>query len=157
MGGLPLVRVNVINDVEADIDEKALGSVVSETIQLLGDGRTNVEVNLLVTHADALRDLNLRFRGVDSTTDVLSFPGPDWDGKSLGDIAVSIEMARSGAERRGVSLDNEVTFLTVHGLLHLLGHEDDSEEGRAEMMRLTNEVVVRSGQKPDPDWHSHPH
>jgi probable rRNA maturation factor len=90
-----------------------------------------------------MRELNRTFRGVDATTDVLSFP---WDGEGspegerhLGDILISVPRARSQAERAGHDLDRELKILLIHGYLHLLGH--DHETDRGEMSRLQARLV----------------
>ena len=93
----------------------------------------------------AMRRYNSRFRGVDKATDVLSFPagghGPGAKGflgdRYLGDIVISVETARANARAYRVALEDELKLLSLHGVLHLMGydHETDSGEmGRAERM-----------------------
>jgi probable rRNA maturation factor len=80
-----------------------------------------------------IRQLNRQFRGMDKETDVLSFPsdGPD---ENLGDIAISLETAVSQAKENGLSLDDEIGQLILHGLLHLSGYDHETDNG--EMNRL---------------------
>jgi probable rRNA maturation factor len=88
-----------------------------------------------------MRALNRRFRGFDRATDVLSFPAgngdvPD-DGEGtdyLGDIVISVDTARRQARRRGSTLPRELRVLALHGLLHLLGHDHETDQG--EMRRI---------------------
>jgi probable rRNA maturation factor len=84
-----------------------------------------------------LRRLNLDFRFKDKPTDVLSFPsqGPDM---GLGDVVISVETAGRNAERFSHSLDRELEILALHGFLHVLGldHETDSGEMDALEKRL---------------------
>jgi len=75
-----------------------------------------------------LRRLNLRFRGRDYTTDVLSFPSAA--GPRLGDVAISAARARAQARRFGHSSEQEIRILMLHGLLHLLGMDHESDRGR---------------------------
>jgi probable rRNA maturation factor len=77
-----------------------------------------------------LRRLNARYRGCDYPTDVLSFPssGPP-DGR-LGDIAISLPRARAQASRYGHSTEVEVRILMLHGVLHLMGMDHESDGGR---------------------------
>jgi probable rRNA maturation factor len=82
-----------------------------------------------------MRRLNRDFRAKDRTTDVLSFPGAETeDGQHLGDIAISVPTARRQAEERGHDVERELEVLLVHGLLHCLGHDHETDDG--EMARL---------------------
>ena len=85
-----------------------------------------------------MRGLNRAYRGVDSPTDVLSFAAGNGaeggDARYLGDIVISVETARRRALRRGSNLGRELRVLALHGLLHLLGY--DHETDRGEMRRL---------------------
>ena len=93
-------------------------------------------------------ELNSLFRGKDGTTDVLSFPQePDElapDENSLGDIVISVEQAQKQAEENGLTLDNEIEQLVLHGLLHLCGydHETDKGEMNAREMVLRDELQI---------------
>lgn len=110
-------------------------------------------VTLAFIGDDEMRALNARFRGKDRTTDVLSFgegfrardrgtaaaarlrPGPDGV-IELGDVVISGAQAARQARRRGWPLAREVAFLAAHGILHLLGFEDDTRPGYREMVAL---------------------
>jgi len=74
-----------------------------------------------------LRRLNATFRGTDCPTDVLSFPA---GGAGLGDIAISMGRARAQAARYGHSLEEEIRVLMLHGVLHLLGMDHETDGGR---------------------------
>jgi probable rRNA maturation factor len=82
----------------------------------------------LLTNDAALRDLNRRFLGHDYATDVLSFPSNDADGH-LGELAISLERARAQAIEFGHSLVEEIRTLMLHGLLHLMGMDHESDRG----------------------------
>lgn len=114
-------------------------------------------VEVLICSALEVRRLNREFRDTDLETDVLSFPGPDWAGAPLGEIAISLEHAQAGAAARGASLEEEAMFLAAHGALHLCGFDDADEEGRARMVRLANEALAPLGVSPCPAWESLPH
>lgn len=97
---------------------------------------TDVEgaaVVVLLTDNDAVQDLNGRFRGQDKPTNVLSFPAPQNLEGHLGDIALALGVCAREADEQGKSLADHLCHLTVHGTLHLLGydHETDAE---AELM-----------------------
>jgi len=88
----------------------------------------------LISGDAELRRLNRQFRGKDQPTDVLSFPSdaPEKRGRTgfLGDIAVSLARADSQARRFGHSLEAEIGVLLLHGLLHLLGFDHETDKGR---------------------------
>lgn len=105
-----------------------------------------------------MKELNARHRHKAKTTDVLSFGQKlprgakgaaaaralrrDVDGElEVGDIVISGAQARRQARRRGHPLVREVAFLAAHGALHLLGFEDDTREGYAEMVRLGGRAI----------------
>jgi probable rRNA maturation factor len=81
---------------------------------------------------DRIRQLNRQFRGVNKATDVLSFPAGEES--NLGDVAVSIDTAARQAKENGLSLDEEIAQLILHGLLHLSGYDHETDNG--EMNRL---------------------
>ncbi|HEV2761987.1 MAG TPA: rRNA maturation RNase YbeY [Pyrinomonadaceae bacterium] len=96
----------------------------------------------------AMRGLNRRWRGKRGTTDVLSFPsGQDEfekaEGASLGDVVVSVEQAARQALEHGLSFENEVEQLILHGLLHLCGYDHETDDG--EMNRLELRLRRRLG------------
>jgi len=81
-----------------------------------------------------IRQLNRQFRGVDKTTDVLSFPIDD-EG-NLGDIAISVETAVRQAKENGLTLNGEIAQLILHGLLHLCGYDHESDNGEMNRVEL---------------------
>jgi probable rRNA maturation factor len=117
-------------------------------------GRERAVVNVLLTGDAEIRDLNKRFRSVDETTDVLSFPAGDFPGAHLGDIAISVPYAERQAIARNISLSQELGYLAIHGALHLVGLDDGTDSERAHMVEEMNAVAVGAGLKPDRAWHS---
>ncbi len=107
------------------------------------------ELSVLLCDDATIADLNSRFRGVDGATDVLSFPAGM--APLLGDIAISVDTAQVQATARGTTLADEMVCLAVHGGLHLLGFDDDTDEARDDMIRRMNEICSVQ------DWHSLPH
>ncbi len=92
------------------------------------------ELSVLFTGDAEMKRLNRRFRGKNKTTDVLSFPAGNAPGPvMLGDVVVSVPVARRQARLTGWSLEKECFFLLLHGILHLLGydHERGAKEARA--------------------------
>jgi len=81
-----------------------------------------------------IRELNRTFRGIDKATDVLSFPSGDADQLNLGDIAISIQTAVVQARQNSLTVEQELSQLILHGLLHLCGYDHETDKG--EMNRL---------------------
>ncbi|PYV53750.1 MAG: rRNA maturation RNase YbeY [Acidobacteria bacterium] len=86
-------------------------------------------VTLMVTDNRELRALNLRFKGADRATDVLSFPAPVFVRGFAGDVAVSVEIAAKNARLLGHSVSEEIRILVLHGVLHLAGYDHDTDNG----------------------------
>lgn len=97
----------------------------------------------------AIRRLNCEFRGRDAVTDVLSFPGGEEEYalarelRSLGDVVISVPQAERQAEENGLTFDEEIAQLILHGLLHLCGYDHTVDAG--EMNRLEVRLRRRLG------------
>jgi len=107
--------------------------VITRTVRrVLRELGKSGQVSVLFTGDAEIRTLNRKFRGLDRPTDVLSFPWASSSGTGgyLGDIAISIPMAKKYAKKAGWPLAQELRFLTLHGLLHLLGHDHETDSGR---------------------------
>jgi len=115
-----------------------------ETLRLEGVAQS-FELGLFITNDARIRELNRRYRGVDEPTDVLAFEGEVEGFVSpalyLGDIVISYPRAASQAQERGHSVAQEIDLLFLHGLLHLLGYEDETPEKRARMWARQEEVL----------------
>jgi probable rRNA maturation factor len=106
------------------------------------------EVSIAIVDDDTMRNLNRKFRKKNKTTDVLTFPADDSDadpnasGRPLGDIVISIDQARRQATDQKHSLAIEVRYLILHGILHALGydHETDAGEMNALELKVRQEV-----------------
>jgi probable rRNA maturation factor len=125
----------------------------------------NIEVSVAILDDTQIRKLNKTYRFVDAPTDVLSF---SMNGKSfkprqtqdnednlsdeffskiendlLGDIAISLERATRQANEYGHSLEREVSYLAVHGTLHLLGYNHDTPEDKKIMRKREEEILEK--------------
>jgi probable rRNA maturation factor len=112
----------------AQLSERALAIFLGrarKAVRLRGD------VNVLITGDREMRTLNSRFRKKDKPTDVLSFPS-EFPGKggSVGDLAISAEIAAQNARRLGHSPALEIKILVLHGVLHLAGYDHESDNGQ---------------------------
>lgn len=85
----------------------------------------SAELSVVFSSNVVMREMNSKWRGVDDTTDVLSFPQNDPDKVVLGDVLISVETAMRQAEQEGIGLRDEVRILMVHGVLHLLGYDHE--------------------------------
>lgn len=151
-----LIDVQVDKTAETDLDVRWLRRVASRALreeQL----EHPVEVSILLTTDHMVRQLNCAYRGIDKATDVLSFPlkenrgelkepapdivaaGATW----IGDVVVSYAQAVRQAAEYGHSVEREVAFLTVHGLLHLLEYDHETPQQEAAMVEQ-QEVVLRA-------------
>lgn len=104
------------------------------------------QVTVLLTTDATIRDLNKRFRGKDTATDVLSFPAanPVQSQKTIaGDMAISVETARKQAAEQGHALTCELKVLILHGLLHLAGYDHETDSGK--MQRRERQLRAKLG------------
>ena len=136
---------SALSDPEA-LFERAAAAVFIETGARIVP---QAELSVLLADDAAIRTLNLRWRGKDSATNVLSFPSvaPDAMATSpvLGDIALGLETVLREAVNEGKSLADHVGHLFVHALLHIFGH-DHEDRGRAETMEaLEIRILGRLG------------
>jgi probable rRNA maturation factor len=131
----------------APLREAALATVRHEKV----NGRA--ELTVVVVGDARMRLLNRTYRGIDATTDVLSFGGsaggrlvvPLGTPHYLGDVVVSYPQAQAQAERMGHSVQAEVQLLVVHGTLHLLGHDHAEPEEKRRMWRAQAEILQGMG------------
>lgn len=119
------------------LDVSLLASRARRVLRELGHSRS--ELSLALVDDDEIRELNRAWRSKSRPTDVLSFSlleGEHAGHRSglLGDVVIGIEVARRQAARRHRSLDEEVSRLMIHGVLHLLGH-DHVKSAEARIMR----------------------
>ena len=116
------------------------------TAALLALGQPRAEVSLTLLGDVAMRRLNRTARGIDRTTDVLSFPQAKVPGsRMLGDLVVSVAVARREAQRRGRALSRELRLAAIHGLLHLLGHDHHTPRELARMAAAEQRLLGETG------------
>ena len=111
------------------------------------------EISVVITNNEGIREINRDYRNIDSPTDVLSFPQYEFESPSvflsepsqpimLGDIVISKERIIVQAEEIGHSFENELTYLTIHSVLHLLGYDHMTDEDK-KIMRAREKHIVR--------------
>lgn len=124
--------------------------VVENTLMLEGLDRKG-EVSLVFVDDDYIQQLNREYRGIDSPTDVLSFSMVEGepliheqeDELILGDVVISLETARRQCKEYGHSLYQEVAYLTIHGVLHLLGYDHQEEQEKQEMQNK-EQIIIKN-------------
>ncbi|HEY8489456.1 MAG TPA: rRNA maturation RNase YbeY [Dehalococcoidia bacterium] len=124
-----------------------------------------LELSVVLTDDETVRDLNRRFRGVDEPTDVLSFGGepelaeaesaleaaaprfvlPPGEARHLGDVVISLPTAERQAAEARIPLAAELAHLVVHGVLHLAGYDHEAEEDEAVMRAEEDEILGELG------------
>lgn len=107
------------------------------------------ELTIVLTDDARMQELNRDYLGIDSPTDVLSFPAsetdPDTGARYIGDILISLPYAVRSAQKAGHPLEAEVQLLVVHGVLHLLGHDHAEADEKARMWKAQAEILESLG------------
>ena len=151
--------VAVIRQRRRPVDVKRLTAVLRGAADALS---VKGEVALVLAGDRVLRDLNHRYRGKDKPTDVLSFPGPCQahvggptgarrdecaacvgQSAGLGDIVISVDTAAANAKQLGRTLPQEMDVLALHGFLHILGYDHETDDGTMERLeqRLRKQLL----------------
>jgi len=110
----------------------------------------NASFSVIFVGSEEIHKLNKEYRGIDKETDVISFALEDADDKTckirmLGDIYISIPRMQKQAEEYGHSEKRELSFLAVHGLLHLLGYDHMEKEDEKVMFELQERILNEAG------------
>ena len=158
-GALPAPEHQIMLEAEVDVPEGTedlLRRVISAALAAEGVDLP-CEINVLLTDDEGIHQVNREMRQVDRPTDVLSFPmfdlkpgekpeAGDEDPESglvpLGDMCISLERAAAQAGEFGHSLEREVSYLTVHSVLHLLGYDHMDEGPMKRQMRVHEEFIL---------------
>ena len=105
----------------------------------------NFEVSLSLVTPEEIKELNKQYRGKDRATDVLSFPLEELfqpgEEKILGDIVISTEAVMEQAREYSHSVEREIAYLFLHGLLHLLGYDHLESEDKEKMRKVEKEIL----------------
>jgi probable rRNA maturation factor len=131
----------------SEVAERA-GQAVLDQIEPTDDGEAQGVV-VLLTSDEAMAELNQRFRGKAGPTNVLSFPASANPENHLGDIALAHGVCVREAVEQGKSLEQHLAHLVVHGVLHLLGYDHETD-GEAEAMEALERSILESLGVPDP-------
>lgn len=129
--------------------EEVFNDLMKKTLSFLSI-KDNYIVDVTIIDNQEIHKINKEYRGVDRPTDVISFAFFDDENeslikgdapKSLGQILISYQKAEEQAKEYGHSLNREMSFLFVHGLLHLLGYDHMNEKDEKEMFKLQDDIL----------------
>ena len=139
-------------DAEATI-LRAIAAAAASTDADVG----GAELAVMLTDDAGIQTINANWRGIDKPTNVLSFhalqptapPGEDDVPRMLGDIAIAYETLRREADEEGKPFDHHLSHLAVHGFLHLIGYDHETDDEAEAMEALEQEILAQLG-IPDP-------
>ena len=127
--------IELDNNTSLQINENLLNSILLSL--------SNKEIELLIVDENEMQNINKQQRGIDKSTDVLSFPYEDMPLAPLGSIVISSNHVRMKAKELSHTTDDEATLLFIHGLLHLLGYDHEIDNG--EMRNKEAELIQKFG------------
>lgn len=139
------MRVEIQNlQTKGRIDRKEITRRARSILKAMGE--TSGELSLLFTDDVYIRELNRKYRKINSGTDVLVFAmregeGLKKDSPILGDVVISVETAKREARKRNRPLRKEMNLYLVHGILHLLGYDDIKAKDRKKMKAKEEELL----------------
>lgn len=140
--------IDIQNDLEYPIQPARLQDAAALVISQHGsDG----SLSIVITDDETIAALNQQYRGIDTPTDVLSFPADEppvemlEEAAYLGDLLIAFPYASAQAAREGHPLSDSLALLVVHGSLHLLGYDHDSAENRARMWAAQDNALRALG------------
>ena len=139
-------KILIDNRQEAKVPTPPLSKKTEQILNALGC--EGCEISLVIMDDQEISELNRTFRNISKPTNVLSFPMQEGEFSGLnpellGDVIISVEKAREQAKELNHSLEEELTLLTVHGVLHLLGYSDETEEEKQVMADREKDILKR--------------
>ena len=131
------MKINIINSFNQEDYSKTINLVLTKASNITNN--QNKSINIILVDNDEIKRLNKMYRDKDYATDVLTFP----DGylNNLGDVFISIPKSIEQSEDLGHSKERELGFLAVHGFLHTLGYDHQTDEEEKEMTDLQNKIL----------------
>lgn len=130
-----------------DLDNQTTLAVDLVALEKIAESLSTKEVELIITDDKTMRELNAEYRGKESVTDVLSFPmeAPFTEqsifGMPLGSIIIAESFVKEKAAEHGHTMQDELSLLFIHGMLHLLGFDHEVDDG--EMRRREEEIITQ--------------
>jgi probable rRNA maturation factor len=128
--------VEVINKTKAKINLKLIKKIAEKFLQVYK--KEKKEMSIAFVSDNEIKKINKQYRHKDKVTDVLSFDGEEG---FLGEIIIDYPQIKRQAKEFGKKVDDELVFILIHGLLHLIGYDDETEKGRLEMIGLGEKFI----------------
>lgn len=142
-------NIEIINETNKKIDINDLKSVIEYTLKY--ESVNNAIMNVIIIDNEKIHKINKEYRGIDRPTDVISFALEDdktfinTDFRVLGDIYISVDKVYEQAELYEHSFRRELSFLTVHGVLHLLGYDHMEKSAEKVMFKKQDDILNELG------------
>lgn len=137
------VLINISDTNLVEIDQDFIKKAIKKTLNVLN--KPDVDITVQLTTDAAMRQLNQKFRGVEDTTDVLSFNqefiDPETNRLYLGDIVISVEQAQIQAPENHHTVNEECALLAIHGTLHLLGYDHSTAQEKEKMWKIQGKIL----------------
>ena len=130
-----------------DLDNQTSLAVDLEALEKIAEALSDKEVELIITDDETIQELNAQHRGKNNTTDVLSFPmeAPFTEqsifGMPLGSIIIAESFVKEKAAAFGHTIQDELSLLFIHGMLHLLGFDHENDDGE---MRMREKELIEA-------------
>lgn len=143
-----MIFIEVNDEFRDHIPDEILKMAAQKALQI--DSLEDMpSLSLIITGDQEMQELNASYRGIDKTTDVLSFEAdyfdPDLGSRYLGDVVISYPQAVEQAEKRGHPVSSELQLLVIHGVLHLLGHDHGTAEEKESMWKDQKQALDALG------------
>jgi probable rRNA maturation factor len=152
---IPITEVLVVADCWQDEPdaEAVIQRAIAAAAENVDADVADAELAVMLTDDSGIRTLNSNWRGVDEPTNVLSFPALQPDGgrreddapRMLGDIAIAYQTMRREADDEQKPFDHHLSHLAVHGFLHLIGYDHETDDDAEAMETLEQEILAQLG------------
>jgi probable rRNA maturation factor len=143
-----VISIVVPEQFRLQISDQKLRASVEKT--MLVDGvPDSPSLSVIITDDEEMKKLNKTYRGINKTTDVLSFGGdftdPDLGSRYLGDVIISFLQAEKQALSKDHDVEAELQLLAAHGVLHLLGYDHDTQSAKETMWQVQTQILENLG------------
>ena len=130
--------INTINQANSESYELLVERVLKKAYKMTKTKKSKA-INVVFVTNEKIKELNKTFRDKDYVTDVLTFPSTEKD--ELGDVIIAVYVALEQAREYGHSIEREIGFLCVHGFLHAIGYDHETEEEAKIMFELQEKIL----------------
>lgn len=150
--------MTIFFDIPPEYEDKVDDQALRKNIELLMinlDMDDSMSFTIAFMDDVSIRSINQQFRDVDAPTDVLSFPSdeinPEDGSKYIGDILISMDTAERQSQEQRIDAVDELHLLIIHGLLHLLGYDHETDDQKSEMWQVQSKLLQILNCPADPD------